>query len=65
MAPSAGTLGSDAKDVGSVTDDGDTGALQGAASRGRAARPIIAPPRPVRRCVVMSGDGDGGDGMNE
>ena len=31
------------------------GQLQRAASRGRAARPIIAPPRPVRRCVVMTG----------
>ena len=47
--------------MGSVRGDSDTGALQGAASRGRAARPIIAPAWPVRRCVVME-HGGGGDG---
>ena len=41
-APSAGTLVSDAEDVGSVSGDGDTRALQRAASRGRAARPAPA-----------------------
>ena len=58
----AGTLVSDAEDTGTVLwVKGTRGQLPRAAFRGRAARPIIAPPRPVRRCVVNSEHGGGGD----